>query len=93
LFLRVKLQDGENKDGGKNFNSRSRTHLQSTTPYVGPHIIISGVTPRSHNNDPDYWILLEEWKTVRKTPLRNFSILHVWWSIALRGALGPYLHH
>jgi len=72
-------------------DSRSWTHPQSTTPYVGPRIVISEVTQRSHNRDPEYWILLEERNSVRKKPIRNFIIMHVLWPTALRGVLGPYL--
>jgi len=71
LYLKVKLQDRENKDGHKSFDSRSWTHPQSTTPYVGPRIIISAVTQRSHNREPEYWILLEKWNPVRN-PHKKF---------------------
>jgi len=47
-------------------DSRYWTHTQSTNPYVEPRIIISEVTQRSHNRDPEHWILLEERNSVRK---------------------------
>lgn len=34
----------------------------------GAPTIISNVTPRSHNRDPDYCFLSEEWNPVQKKP-------------------------
>jgi hypothetical protein len=65
---------------------------RSVTPVGAPTIIISHDTPMSRNMHPEYALLSEEQRPVRrKKTTTNFSMFYVLVSPASRGLWGPYL--
>jgi hypothetical protein len=54
-------------------------------------IIISQVTLKSYNIDPEYCLHSEEWNTVQKNP-HKFIFFNVWEPTVLQVQFGAYLH-
>jgi hypothetical protein len=61
----------------------------------GPPIVISKLTPRSHNRDSEYCILSEEWGPVQKNPQQSLAFCTFGGhtdSTAPQMLQGPYPH-